>query len=54
MNGLRRRTFFGLAGTLEAVAPDGFRLSAQQQYPPPVPANRQDRCAGLWPRVGRG
>jgi uncharacterized protein (DUF362 family) len=38
MNGLSRRRFFGLAGTLGAVASDGFRLSAQQKYPPPVAA----------------
>ena len=37
MNGFSRRRFFQLAGTIGAVASEGFRLSAQQQYPPPVP-----------------
>ena len=38
MNGLSRRRFFHLAGTVGAIASNGFRLSAQQQYPPPVAA----------------
>src|ERR1035437_183495 len=37
MNEFSRRTFFHLAGTIGAVASEGFRLSAQQQYPAAVP-----------------
>ena len=37
MNEFSRRRFFQLAGTVGAVALEGFRLSAQQQYPAPVP-----------------
>ena len=37
MNEFSRRKFFQLAGTVGAVASEGFRLSAQQQYPAPVP-----------------
>src|ERR1039457_3582294 len=37
MNEFSRRRFFHLAGTIGAVALGGFRLSAQQQYPAPVP-----------------
>ena len=36
MSEFSRRRFFHLAGTLGAVASQGFRLGAQQQYPPPV------------------
>jgi uncharacterized protein (DUF362 family) len=38
MNDFSRRKFFHLAGALGAVASEGFRLNAQQQYPAPVPA----------------
>src|SRR5271157_4574881 len=38
MNDFSRRRFFHLAGALGAVASEGFRLNAQQQYPAPVPA----------------
>jgi len=38
MNEFSRRRFFHLAGALGAVASEGFRLNAQQQYPAPVPA----------------
>jgi uncharacterized protein (DUF362 family) len=37
MNDFSRRRFFQLAGTMGAVASEGFRLRAQQQYPAPVP-----------------
>jgi hypothetical protein len=37
MNDFSRRRFFQLAGTIGAVASEGFRLNAQQPYPPPVP-----------------
>ena len=38
MNEFSRRRLFQLAGTIGAVASEGFRVSAQQQYPAPVPA----------------
>ena len=38
MNDFSRRRFFHLTGALGAVAAGQFRLNAQQQYPPPVPA----------------
>jgi uncharacterized protein (DUF362 family) len=37
MNECSRRRFFHLAGAVGAVASEGFRLRAQQQYPAPVP-----------------
>ena len=38
MNDFSRRRFFQVTGALGAVASGQFRLNAQQQYPPPVPA----------------